>query len=162
MFTSPTQKPRAWAKQPADIDLPAARVLTTGRFPDLVTQKTNGTVQVLPTAGQTDFTGSVSTTANWKRFDLVVAVGDVTGDKRGDVLARAVSDGTTRVYAGDGTGKVATTGTAPTTAFAPARTVIAAGDWDRDGRNDVISVGSAGKLRLFTGRGDGTSRGPRC
>ena len=57
-------------------------------------------------------------------MNLVSAVGDVTGDGKGDVLGRLAKDGTTRVYAGDGAGHVAVPGRNATTA-------VPVGDLDR-------------------------------
>jgi hypothetical protein len=43
-------------------------------------------------------------TSGWGAFDVLVGPGDVSGDGRGDVVARRASDGAMVLYRGTGTG----------------------------------------------------------
>ncbi len=153
---SPTQQPRPATTQPSVMDFPSSLNLAGGSAPELVLQAPSGAVQVLPTGGQTGYRSAGSTAGRWATMTLVAAVGDVTGDGRGDVLARLGKDRVTRVYVGDGKGRFGVPGTAPTTRFQDANLLIAAGDWNRDGRSDVIARSSkSGWLRMFPGKGGG-------
>ncbi len=155
-FTSPSQTPQPATDQPAGIAFPGALNLTGSGHPDLVLKDKDGVVSVLPTGGQTGFARGVATPGRWWRMSLIAGVGDITGDGRGDVIARLRKDGKTRVYAGVGYGKVRTTGDRATRQFRWANSVIAAGDWNRDRRNDVLMRNrSNGYLWMVPGTGTG-------
>jgi hypothetical protein len=156
VFTSPIQTPRPATSQPAGLVFPRSLNLWGDSNPDLVLKARNGVVHVFPTGGQTGFRAPVSTNGTWSAKDQIVAVGDVTGDGRGDVLARVRSNKMTWIYRGDGAGHV----TAPiggTIRFRYANMITAAGDWNRDGRNDVLMRDAkSGWLWMVPGLGDGT------
>ena len=156
VFKTPTQTPRPAKTQPTGIAFPRALNIAGDANPDLALRSSTGAVTVLPTGGQTGYRATGSTPGKWSTFNLVAAVGDVTGDGRGDVMARLAKDRTTRVYVGDGTGRFKVPGTAPTTAFKNADLLLGAGDWNKDGHEDVIMRGaSTGYLYLLPGRGAG-------
>jgi hypothetical protein len=154
-FTSPTQLPVTWTKQSTSLTFPESTNLTGSKHPDLVVKDKDGTIRLVPTGGQTGFAKAVSTPAKWSTMDLVSAVGDVTGDGKGDVLARLAQDKRTRVYVGDGAGHVAVPGTNPTAIFQWANFIVAAGDWNRDGRNDVLMRDKYQRLWMVPGLGGG-------
>lgn len=158
-FTSPTQTPRAAKPQPSGGSFPRSTNLVGSSYPDLVVrQQGTGAVRILPTEGQTGLGAPVSTAVDWAgKVDLLAAVGDVTGDGRGDVVGRAVNKGLLRVYRGDGTGRINPTGIRATDRFTTADMIVGAGDWDRDGRNDlIVRTKAAGRLYLAPGLGNGT------
>ncbi|MBV9829965.1 MAG: VCBS repeat-containing protein, partial [Marmoricola sp.] len=153
-MTSPTEAPAPAVAQPA-ISRPRSLNLVGDAAPDLVLKRADGTIQVLSTGGQTNFLPGVSTPGNWRAFTLVTAVGDVTGDGRGDVLARSAA-GWAAIYAGDGAGHVSNHPAAATNAFRTANLVVPVGDWNRDGHNDVVMRGyKTGRLFLLKGLGGG-------
>ncbi len=157
-FTSPTQTPRAAKPQPAGSALPRHPSLVGTAYPDVVLrQKGTGTVKVLPTEGQTGLGAATSTPVDWAgKVDLLAATGDVTGDGLGDVVARAVKGSVLRVYRGDGKGRINPVGFGATSMFSGADLVVGAGDWDRDGRNDLlVRTRSTGALSLARGLGNG-------
>ncbi len=161
-FTSPTQTPRAAAAQPA-ITFPKSTNLAGSSYPDLVLKsRANGAIRVLPTGGQTGFRGTATTKGSWWAMNLLAAVGDVTGDGRGDVLARAKRTGLTRVYRGDGRGHIAKAGIGATRAFRSANFIAGAGDWNKDGKADVLMrTKTTGSLYVLYGTGKGTFGGAR-
>ncbi len=163
VFTSPTQKPRPARPQPSTISFPAARNLAGSLRPDLVLKlRSTGGIRVLPTGGMTGFKRSVSTLGGWRAMNLITAAGDVTGDGRGDVLGRSTRTGITRVYRGAGGGRVKTAGTNATKQFKAANLLVTAGDWNRDGRKDLLMRTRArGYLYLVPGTGYGRFGGPR-
>ena len=155
VFTTPTQRSRPAVKQPS-MAFPRTLNLAGDANPDLVLRSRSGAVTVLPTGGQTGYRAVASTPGKWSTMDLVAAVGDVTGDGRGDVVARLAKDRVTRVYAGDGAGRFAVPGTSATSAFKDANLLAGAGDWNRDGRSDVMMRDAkTGYLWLVPGRGNG-------
>ncbi|MCW2762612.1 MAG: N-acetylmuramoyl-L-alanine amidase, family 2, partial [Marmoricola sp.] len=154
-FTSPTQTPKAPTLQPT-IAFPRTLNLAGDSNPDLVLKAPTGVVRVLPLGGQIGLLYGGSTKGPWSGMDQIVAVGDVNGDGRGDVLGRTRSDRTTRVYRGDGAGHVSLPGVGATTVFRYANMITAAGDWNRDGRNDVLMRDTAtGWLWMVPGLGTG-------
>jgi hypothetical protein len=158
-FTSPTQTPLAAKTQPAGMTFLRSRNLsgTANGAPDLALKDSAGRVSILPTAGQTGYSSLVSTAGSWNKMNLVSSVGDVTGDGKGDVLGRYASKGNSVVYAGTGDGHVRTKGIAESTSFRAANSVLAAKDWDDDGRNDVIKR-TNGNTRLWLVRGLGSGK----
>ncbi len=162
-FTSPTQKPRAATPQPSTITFPKSTNVAGTSYPDLVLKsRATGAIRVLPTGGQTGFRQAVSTTGSWWAMNLLAAVGDLTGDGKGDVLARASRTGLTRIYRGDGAGHVATGGINATRRFQAANFVAGAGDWTGDGHADVLMrTKTSGSLYVVPGTGQGTFGGPR-
>ncbi len=154
-FQTPTQRPITWTRQASGIKLPSSTNVAGDKQPDVVLTSPDGRIQVLPTGGQTGFEDPVTTAGHWDTMDLVAAVGDVTGDGKGDVLARLKQDGSTRVYAGDGAGHVAIPGIQETRLFQWARSVSAAGDWNHDGHNDVLMTDKYSRLWMIPGLGGG-------
>ncbi|MCW2849414.1 MAG: N-acetylmuramoyl-L-alanine amidase, family 2 [Marmoricola sp.] len=154
-FATPTQTPRAATTQPSPLAFPRSLNLVGDANPDLALKSSTGQVRIFQTGGQTGFKAPVSTRGNWAAYDKLVAVGDVTGDGRGDVLARARSGGSARVYRGDGAGHVLFPAIGATYAFRSANMITSAGDWNRDGRNDVLMRDTRGWLFMLPGKGAG-------
>ncbi len=95
-------------------------------------------------------------------MNLLAAVGDVTGDGKGDVLGRATRTGLTRVYRGDGRGHISRTGIYATRQFRSANLLAGAGDWNKDGKADVLMrTKTTGSLYVFHGTGQRHLRQPR-
>jgi hypothetical protein len=156
VFTSPTQTPRPATTQPSGLLFPRSLNLAGDATPELVLKSSTGAVQVFPTGGQTGFLPAVSTPGAWSGLDQVVAVGDLNGDGKGDVLGRTRADKIARVYLGDGAGHVSTAGVNATPTFRYANMIIGAGDWNRDGRNDAFMRDTkTGWLMLVPGLGNG-------
>jgi hypothetical protein len=122
--------------------------------PDVVLRDRN-TKQgyVLRTGGGSGFTAGKVAASGLAGADLVTAVGDVTGDGRGDVLARNRATKSTAVYPGAGSGRYA----APvrsSTRFAKLDALTGVGDWNGDGKPDLVGR-NATTHRLYVYYGDG-------
>ena len=108
---------------------------------------------VLRTGGGSGFAAGTVAASGLAGADLVTAVGDVTGDGLGDVLARDRATKSTAVYPGAGSGRYA----APvrsSTRFANLDTFTGVGDWDGDGKADVVGR-NATTHRLYVYYGEG-------
>src|SRR5262249_14690920 len=83
-----------------------------------------------------------------------VAVGDLNGDGKPDLVANA-PDGTVNVLLnkGDGTG---TFGTAQGYALGGAATAVAVGDFNGDGKLDIVANAAGGMVNVLLNKGDGT------
>jgi hypothetical protein len=126
------------------------------RWPDLVVRD-RATKQgyLVRTGGQLNFTSPRPAGTGWVGRNLLTAVGDVTGDRVGDLLARNVRTGTSHVYPGNGAGGFRA-GIRPTAQFAHTDRLTAVRDWNRDGRNDLVGRnGTTKRLYLYLGNGRG-------
>ena len=134
--------------------------LSGGPWPDLVVRDaaTKHAV-VIRTAGQLAFRRSVVAAQDWDRQDLVVAAGDLDGDRTADLLARDAATGRTSLHPGDGDGGLL----APSRSFrrfADADQLTGVGDFDGNGTPDLVGRRD-GALLLWPGTtrgGFGTAR----
>lgn len=127
---------------------------------DVMAQKPDGTLWLYPetatgTLGQGRLVGQ-----DWDMYDRVFSAGDFNGDHLPDLMARE-PNGTLWRYSGNGSG-----------AFHGARTQIGAGwnrfnllfspgDFNGDGKSDVIARTFGGLLYLYPGNGSGGWLPPR-
>ncbi|RNL78626.1 hypothetical protein EFL95_05940 [Nocardioides marmorisolisilvae] len=152
---SPTQAPAPAVDQPT-ISFPSRTSLAGERWPDLIIKSPTDMIRVVPTHGIRTYKSRVVSKGVWFSKDVIVAVGDLTGDGKSDVLARDAKTRQTAVYRGDGQGHVSTTGIASTAKFKDLSTLIAARDFNGDGKLDVLGKSRVtGGLVLFRGTGGG-------
>ena len=122
-----------------------------------VTNQVAGSVQLLIGKGDGSFQAAVPVKAD--RFPLAVAVADLNGDHRPDLIVGDQSSASLTVCLGRGDGT-----------FAPPQTVILGsgggtvsslvmGDFNGDGKPDVLSAIPSGPV-LALGKGDGTFQSP--
>lgn len=156
---APTTAPAAAQAQPG-ISFPQRLSLAGSAWPDLLGMSANGNIQVVPTEGVADYTTRITNGTGWKAMSLIAAVGDVTGDRKSDVLAKNAKTGVTRVFPGNGLGQVGR-GIAPTKAFARVSMFVAARDFNRDRFSDVVGRDrKSGALLLYRGTGHGRFKAP--
>ena len=156
-YTGPAMTPLAASPQPSTMSFPAPPNLVGGSGPDLVVKGAKGAT-IIPSGGMTDFTAPVYSSGKWAQRTGIAAVGDVTGDGKGDVIARSTGDGKWRVFAGDGKGHIADVATGRPLGV-KSDMVFAAGDWNRDGFRDLFVRSTTGTLYLLPGHGH-TTFGP--
>jgi hypothetical protein len=136
--------------------------LSGAQWPDLIVRdKASKHAMIVRTAGQVAFVDPVVAAPNWRGKDLVVAAGDLDGDGRGDLIARAASTKVSTLYLGAGDGAL-TRATTAIRKFAGMDQLTGVGDFDGDGRNDVVGRDAAtDRLWLHPGNGRGGFRPAR-
>ncbi|MGI5456358.1 FG-GAP-like repeat-containing protein [Streptomyces sp. CA-249302] len=124
--------------------------------PDLVARKAStGAVYLFKGTSTGKLSAAVKLYDNWKGYKKIVAVGDVTGDGVGDLIAQDKADNLYR-YSGKGNGTFA----ARVKLFADwggsYNAVVGVGDITDDGRPDLVSRDSSGNLYRNSGDGKGS------
>ncbi|MGL4174825.1 MAG: SpoIID/LytB domain-containing protein [Dermatophilaceae bacterium] len=122
---------------------------------DLLVRDASGTLWLYPGNTLGTFTrGRRAVLTGLTTTDTLLPVGDVTGDRRTDLVTRT-GDGRMHVLRGDGTGRFATQATFGSgwNGFSQ----LTAGDLDGDGTTDLVGVrASDGRLVRYSGSGTGT------
>lgn len=118
---------------------------------DLLVVSSDGTTEVRPGDGSGAFGAAVRTTSVLADHDLVAAVGDVTGDRRNDLVARATTTGRLDLLRGRGDGRfrvvhLTTNGSGYTA-------LVGAGDVDGDGHADLAAVDGDDTMWMLPGTG---------
>lgn len=94
-------------------------------------------------------------TSGWNQYDVLTSPGDVTGDGRPDLVARASSTGTVYLYKGTSAGKLSSRVKLYDNLKTYKR-IAGAGDLDGDGIGDLIAQDRANTLYRYSGTGKGT------
>jgi hypothetical protein len=133
--------------------------LTGDGRPDLLARNgVTGQLAVYAGNGRGGFSGVLPLGRGWGRVRHIVAPGDVTGDRLGDVLAVA-SDGGLWLYPGLSGGRL-DAGRAVGRGWGSMTSITAGRDLTGDGRNDLLAVDRTGALLVYPGNGKGGSTLP--
>ncbi|MEV5443180.1 VCBS repeat-containing protein [Streptomyces sp. NPDC052644] len=97
--------------------------------------------------------GAYSLGRGWGAFNVLTGPGDLTGDGKGDLLART-SGGTLYLYRGNGGGTGFDGRTAVGSGWGVYNSLVGAGDITGDGRADLLARTSGGTLYLYAGTGN--------
>lgn len=129
--------------------------LVRSQHPDIVVRRAGDQMAyIVATGGLTRFRAPITSSTGWASKTAVVASPDLTGDGKADLVARSAS-GITRVYPGDSAGGFGA-GIRPSKKFKMVRLITAAGDLNRDQRNDLVALRrSDDRLVAYLGRGKG-------
>ncbi|UVJ38298.1 GH25 family lysozyme [Arthrobacter sp. CJ23] len=138
---------------------------------DLIARKPDGTLWFYAGTGRVDSTSSGYLPGRkigdfgWDAFDAVVGVGDFTGDAKADLIARG-RDGSLWLYRGTGKVDATSAGYLPGVkignfGWEGFTQLIAGGDVDGDGRNDLLAKSPNGALWFYPGNGSGGLLLPR-
>ncbi len=133
-----------------------ARSVVSDRRPDLLVRQGDRTLVLAGDSGP-GFRPAIASSTAWKGARDVVGIGDLTGDRRGDLLVVA-ADGTASTVPGADDGAF---GTAEPVGrrFAGSTLVAGARDLTGDRVPDVVHRDASGVLRVAPGRRDGTFAG---
>jgi hypothetical protein len=95
----------------------------------------------------------------WNTYRFVVSPGDLTGDRRADVLG-VTSTGDAWLYKGTGTGRLLSR-VLVARGWSAYTDLLTPGDWTGDRKPDVLARKANGELWLLTGNGTGGFSGAR-
>jgi hypothetical protein len=117
----------------------------------------NGWLRIEPGNGRGGFApqpGRKYISPGWGVMRTVFGPGDFSGDRKNDVLA-VRKDGGLYLYRGNGRGGFAGAGQKIGHDWSKFLTVFSPGDFNGDGKNDVMAVSKSGGLYLYRGNGRG-------
>ncbi|HEV7172067.1 FG-GAP-like repeat-containing protein [Pedococcus sp.] len=133
----------------------AGQVLT---YPGTAAPPTmTGPAQLLRMASPVAVAEGKTIGTGWNVLRNVTMTADLTGDGQPDVVAVDPRAGTLRIYRTDGHGGF-TGVTVGGSGWQAVTRLVAVGDWDGDGHNDLLGVNTAGQLVLYSGDGAGWFR----
>ncbi|MGW4727801.1 FG-GAP-like repeat-containing protein [Streptomyces shenzhenensis] len=129
--------------------------------PDLIARNSStGTVYLYKGTSGGKLASRVKLYDNWKGYKKIVGTGDITGDGKADLLAQDKSNNVYR-YNGKGDGTFAARVKVLSNWGGSYNAVVGVGDITNDGRPDLVSRDTSGKVWRNSGDGKG-SFGPRA
>ncbi|MFF9122576.1 FG-GAP repeat domain-containing protein [Streptomyces sp. NPDC014889] len=129
--------------------------ITGDGLPDLIARKAStGEMYRYKGTSAGKLSARVKIASNWKQYKKIVAVGDITGDGIGDLIAQDKSNNLYR-YDGKRTGTFKARVKIATKWGASYNACVGVGDLNRDGIGDLICRDTSGKLFRLYGNGKG-------
>lgn len=122
--------------------------------PEIVVAGEQASVSVLVNGGGGDFAAGDLTPTGAAGVSRRIALAQLDGDGRLDLLATDSGAAVVRVLRGDGAGGLAPLGARPSGLPGPARS-LAAGDFDGNGATDAVVGGGGGSFAALLGDGGG-------
>ncbi|MFE4826256.1 FG-GAP-like repeat-containing protein [Streptomyces sp. NPDC056672] len=127
---------------------------------DLITrQASTGDIYLSKATSSGKLAARVKILSKWSGYKKIIGAGDLNGDGYGDLLAQDASNELWR-YAGTGTGGFKARAKVADNWGASSNVVVGAGDITGDGKADIVSRDTSGKLWRSNGNGKG-ALGPR-
>ncbi|WP_237740802.1 FG-GAP-like repeat-containing protein [Crystallibacter crystallopoietes] len=130
---------------------------------DLLARQPDGSVYLYPGDGTGNLAPRVLVATGWQEFDHLTSAGDFSGDGKADVVGRK-PDGTLWLLRStgseaDGGGLFAEAEMIGTGGWQAFSSVLAAGDNNGDGKNDLVAVYPDRSLRFYAGTAFSESEG---
>ncbi|MFK0109956.1 FG-GAP repeat domain-containing protein [Streptomyces sp. NPDC091217] len=122
---------------------------------DLLARTFSGTLYYYPGLGTGAFGSRVKIGTGWQQYDELIGAGDLNGDGVGDLLARTPA-GVLYRYQGRKGGTFNAKVKDSRTEWASYNQIIGGGDWDGNGRTDLLARDFSGNLWFYAGNGNGT------
>ncbi|WP_105970918.1 FG-GAP repeat domain-containing protein [Streptomyces geranii] len=132
--------------------------LNGDRDNDILVRYTNGELRAYRTGHAQTFTTSTSYTSfgkGWNQYDVLTHPGDLTGDGRPDLIARKASTGEVFLYKGT-TGNRLAARVRIAANWSGYKRIVGVGDFNGDGRGDLLAQDKANTLWRYDGTGTGT------
>ncbi|MET7858362.1 FG-GAP-like repeat-containing protein [Streptomyces sp. NPDC005318] len=102
------------------------------------------------------YNGDYTVGKGWDIYNSLVGPGDLSGDGKGDLLARDRS-GNLYLYRGNGTGSAFATRIKVGSGWGAYNKLLGAGDYTGDGRTDLLARTTGGTLYLYAGTGNASA-----
>ncbi|MYS21290.1 N-acetylmuramoyl-L-alanine amidase [Streptomyces sp. SID4948] len=124
---------------------------------DLVARDSKGTLWLFKGTGTAAvFSARVSIGTGWNSYNLLSGLADVTGDGKADMIARDTG-GTLWLFKGTGSATTPFAARVKLGSGSAWKAIVGAGDLSGDGKADMLTRDSAGKMWLFKGTGSATA-----
>jgi hypothetical protein len=121
--------------------------------PDVLARAPDGTLRLYRGNGAGGFMDNgIVVGSSWQNFTAVFAAGDFSGDGHPDVFART-SDGSLRLYRSTGAGGWIDNGVVVGAGWQDFTALAGGGDFNGDGKPDVLARAPDNTLRLYRGTG---------
>ncbi|CAN5387372.1 hypothetical protein BH09ACT4_BH09ACT4_11670 [soil metagenome] len=138
-----------------DLDVFPVGDFDSDGLPDLMARDADGALQLFPGTGAGTLGAPVAVVGNLKGFTKIFSPGDFNGDGWSDVLAQG-SSGALYLFRGDGHGNlVGRTRVGSATMWKSRYQIFSAGDFNGDGKSDILAQASNGTVYLYKGDGSG-------
>ena len=130
--------------------------------PDYAVPTNTGPIVILLGAGNGTFTNGTTITTTSPFEPTSVVVGDFNGDGKQDLaVLSAAGTGSVNIYLGNGNGTFQTAKNYPVAASTSASRLLAVGDFNRDGIQDLVATNSGlNNVAVILGNGDGSFQAP--
>ncbi|MEV6501619.1 FG-GAP-like repeat-containing protein [Streptomyces prunicolor] len=131
--------------------------LNGDRQNDVLVRFASGELRVYRTyRGQTLLTSTPHTSlgTGWNQYNVLTSSGDLTGDGRPDLIARKTSTGELFLYKGTSTGKLSAR-VRIATGWSGYKKIVGIGDFNGDGRGDLLAQDKSNTLWRYDGNGTG-------
>ncbi|MFD4560045.1 trypsin-like serine protease [Streptomyces sp. NPDC058469] len=132
--------------------------VTGDYLPDLVSVDSAGVLWIYPGKGNGTFSSPSRVGGGWSQYNTLVGHGDFNGDGKADLLARNKSTGVVYLYKGAGkSGTGAFAARVKVRTWSSYNAFDAVGDFNGDGKADLLIRNASNVLYLYPGTGKATS-----
>ncbi|MFJ9633430.1 trypsin-like serine protease [Streptomyces sp. NPDC101175] len=132
--------------------------VTGDYLPDLISVDSSGVLWIYPGKGNGTFASPSRVGGGWSQYNAVVGHGDFNGDGKADLIARNKSTGAVYLYKGAGkSGTGAFAARVKVRSWPSYNAFDAVGDFNGDGKADLLIRNASGSLYLYPGTGKATS-----